>query len=339
MSGGLNGGFDAGVAQLAPGLVATEYDVGENVLGVAALSYGVLSALGDGRVVLVGEGRTLTEHDGAASRLLALDPDRAISAGQDGAIFLHAKAGASPLRSGDGEWVNALDYSQSRDLIAVASGDRVELIGPHGRVGWLAGHESTVTGVAFSPDGHSLAASRYDGISVWSVGDAKPATMLEWKGSMIGVSWSPDGRYIAGATQDRELHVWDMLSGKDYRLGGFETKIRGIDWTADSSHLVTSGADVITAWPINGGPGAFPPEEIGFAYGSRVTCVAAGGGLDKIAGGFSNGAVLIGNARTGEAAIAGAPGEEPVEAVAWNAAQTRLCFGDRGGRVVVVEMP
>ena len=173
---------------------------------------------------------------------------------------------------------------------------------------------------------------------------AKPSWPLElyWKGSAISVSWSPDGRYIAAATQDRELHVWDLATGKDYRLGGFTAKVRQIGWSEDSSHLVSSGSDVIAAWPITGGPGAFPPREIGYVCAAQVTAVAAGGPCDRLAGGFSNGAVLIGDAKSGDALIAraGAEGEAgAITQLTWDTTGfERLYFGTRDKRCGVISI-
>ena len=337
---------DIGADRVSDAFEVRETQVGANVTALAAFAGGCVIGLGDGRVLEIGPGGAVerSRHVGAVTSVMA-DKSGGIgySAGQDGALLSFAlgdragsDAGAASLRASDGQWVTVAERHDASDLVAIAVGKSVTLYRGGEAVGRLSDHPSAVTGMAFSPAGDHIAVSRYDGITVWRVDAMDTPSSLYWKGSAIACSWSPDGRYIAAATQDRELHVWDRVTDRDYRLGGFQAKPRQIDWSADSAFLLSSGADVIAAWPITGEPGAFPPSEIGYAYAAHVSAIAAGGAPDRLAGGFSNGVLLIGDARNGEALVARADAGSEITRLSWEHASDTLWFGDRRGIVGVV---
>ncbi|MCI4666315.1 MAG: hypothetical protein MRY74_16525 [Neomegalonema sp.] len=333
---------DHGAEQIAPGVASRESHVGANVTTLAALKNGCAAGLGDGRVLTISADGVAerAQHSGAVTAIAATADDGVVSAGQDGLVLLtRADGGQMTLIDAKGEWITAAAHSVANGLTAAAYGKNIVVAGPDGLVGRFTDHPSSVADLCFSPAGDRLAVSRYDGVTIWSMTDAAAPIELSWKGSAVAVSWSPDGRYIAAATQDRELHAWDMVTGKDYRLGGFKAKPRQIAWSDDSAYLLSSGADVIASWPIAGGPGAFPPVEIGYVCDSSVSAVA-GGPIKRLAGGFTNGAILIGDATKGDAMIAraGVAGDPDAEItrLAWDADHRRLYFGARNGALGLV---
>ncbi len=78
-------------------------------------------------------------------------------------------------------------------------------------------HKAAYT-VAWSPDGHLLAATRYDGyVRVWDASSGKLLRLLTSSNQPNAVSWSPDGHVLASASDDGTVQLWDSSSFKNIR--------------------------------------------------------------------------------------------------------------------------
>src|SRR4029079_14333647 len=108
--------------------------------------------------------------------------------------------------------------------------------GPDGVIAWSAGkqafmktakgeeraHEmpSSVGGIAFAPKGLRLAVAHYNGASLWFPNAAAKPEVLEWKGSHVDVTFSPDGRFLVTAMQESSLHGWRLADTQPQPLLG-----------------------------------------------------------------------------------------------------------------------
>ncbi|MEO1205238.1 MAG: WD40 repeat domain-containing protein [Pseudomonadota bacterium] len=310
----------------------------------------------DGRVcaVSLGDGRiNITQLDKAgvptASKSIACHRVAAvglhtlgemfISIGQDGRAVLFNGAepdGAKDIYAFPDAWIEAIAVSETAGLIALASKSLCVVVDPAGQVLSTTDVGSTISSIAFDAKGGRIVASHYNGVTTITAATGEVELTLEWKGSHTGVSWSPSDRYVVSATQEKELHVWDLITLKDFRMGGYPRKCHQMAWTADGETLACSGADVITAWSFAGsGPSGRPPVEIGFVFGGMVCAVAAHPSKPLVAGGFTSGNVLIGGTVKGEAVVAQAANGEAVTCLAWSPDGDVLIAGNSAGTLSV----
>ncbi len=115
---------------------------------------------------------------------------------------------------------------------------------------------TTVGGLAFAPKGFRLAVAHYNGVTLWFPNAAQAAPeLLEWKGSHLGVGFSPDGRFLVTTMQEPTLHGWRLVDRKHMRMSGYAARVQSVDWIADGDWLATSGADALILWPFQGKDG------------------------------------------------------------------------------------
>ncbi len=153
-------------------------------------------------------------------------------------------------------------------------------LGPDGAVAWSAGKTafvqakelrtfeapSTVGGLAFLPKGFRLALAHYNGATLWFPNAPQAAPeKLEWKGSHLGVTVSPDGRFLVTTMQEPMLHGWRLADRQHMRMSGYAARVTSLGWTIGGHWLATSGATQLILWPFQtkDGPMGKQPRAVG----------------------------------------------------------------------------
>jgi len=226
---------------------------------------------------------------------------------------------------------------------------------PDGAVAWSAGKTafvqapkgevksfevpSTVGGLAFAPKGLRLAIAHYNGVTLWFPNMAGNAEVLEWAGSHLGVTFSPDNKFLVTAMHEPALHGWRLVDGKHMRMTGYPARVRSISWSAGGKGLATSGADTVIIWPFASKDGPMGKEPAMLApLKAKVTMVACHPKQDILAAGYSDGTILMVRITDGAEILIRANKGQPVSALAWNAKGTLLAFADQDGDAGLLEL-
>ncbi|MDE3177998.1 MAG: WD40 repeat domain-containing protein [Pseudomonadota bacterium] len=313
-------------------------EAGEHVIAAAFLGDAPALALANG-VIKLG-GRDVAAHPDAALLCAAFDGERLMTGGDDGRVVATGADGTTQtLGDEKGKWIDAL---AARDgAVAWSAGRTARARDAKGVVkGWTA--PTSVRGLAFLPKGYRVAAAHYNGVSLWFPNaDAAPQVM-EWKGSHLDATVSPDGRFLVTTMQENALHGWRLGDGRNMRMTGYPGKTRSISWSHDGHWLATSGAEACVVWPFKekDGPMGKPPRECGVRP-HRVTQVAFHPRALVVAIGYADGMTLL--SRLGDAAeiLVRAPetGDGAISALAWDKTGARLLFGTEAGRAGLLTLP
>jgi WD40 repeat protein len=297
-------------------------------------------ALGDGTVRLAEGWQSVTAHDGACLAIAPDAQDGVITGGDDGRLMRVAPDGtATQIAAFGSKWVDHVAAHES-GLRAAAVGKAVHLIDGAGAALKSLAHPSTVTGIGFDAKGKRVAASHYNGASLWFVAakEDKPRS-LEWKGSHTGVLISPDGSHVVTSMQENTLHGWRLADGQHMRMAGYPSKTKSFAFTAKGRWLATAGADCVVLWPFfGGGPMGKAPTELAGGDGVLCTVVACHPTQEVVAAGFGDGLVLIAEVTSGRVVPVAAPRGSAVSALAWDDVGAQLAFGTESGFAGLVDL-
>lgn len=298
-------------------------------------------ALGDGTLRLAAaEGFTaVTAHAGAVLSLCAYPLGGFLSGGDDGQLIRTQAGEAVRVKSFGAKWVeHVAAFAGRTSYIAAAVGRIVHLLNGAGEPVRELIHTSSVTGIVFDSKGKRLAASHYNGASLWFTGSAAPPKLLEWKGSHITIAMHPQGEAVVTAMQENALHGWSLPEGKHMRMSGYPAKPESLGFTKSGRWLATSGAESVILWPFfGGGPMGKPPKELGLGDGivKRVACHPE---HEVVAAGFDTGLVLIIDINRETVVPVCGPGRGAVSALAWDATGARLALGTETGFAALLDL-
>ena len=299
-------------------------------------------ALGDGTVRFE-TGETVEAHPDAAILCAARHPSGqgVITGGDDGRVVWSKADGAVELAALTGRWIDAVDASAESGLIAFAAGKQVEVLDAKDSLfRRVFAHERSVAGLAFEPKGRKLACATYNGCAVWfaRIAEQKP-TVLKWAGSHLGVTWSPDARFLISSMQENMLHGWRIADAKDMRMSGYGAKPKSLAFLGGGKLLATSGAAGAVVWQFvgNNGPMGQQAAEIGHRDGTLVTRVA--GAPDKLVlvAGTTDGRVWAAELNTTRQTTM-REGGAAISALAVSPKGDRAAWGDEDGGAGVVPL-
>ena len=109
----------------------------------------------------------------------------------------------------------------------------------------LAGHTSTVWGVAFSPDGRLLATVSTDTTArLWDPATGEHRrTLTGHDEPLSSVAFSPDGRLLATPSTDTTARLWNPGTGEHRRTLTGPAPVTGVAFSPDGRLLATAGYD------------------------------------------------------------------------------------------------
>jgi WD40 repeat protein len=290
---------------------------------------------------------------GAEENISFVDAEGAISpvAVHGGGILCAVSDGKRILTGGDDGKVVAVDARGEVTQLAIDSKRRwVDNVAVHpdGAYAWSVGKTayvmngkneeksfevpSTVGGLAFAPKGLRLAIAHYNGVTLWFPNMAANAEFLEWAGSHLSVTFSPDNKFLVTAMHEPAMHGWRLADNRHMRMSGYPGRVKSMSWSAGGRFLATSGADMVIMWPFASKDGPMGKEPAMLApLQARVTVVACHPKQDILACGYADGTVLMVRLEDGAEILVRRNGTPPVAALGWNAKGTLLAFADEEG--------
>lgn len=220
--------------------------------------------------------------------------------------------------------------------------------------------------LTWSPDGSKIVvgAANDDGTGdVWDVNSRQIIYRLEGHRDIINqFAWSPDGAWIATASQDRTIRLWNAADGilaktvyiiTSQPLPEDRAPTNSVSWNPTSTQVAIGAEDgTIRVWDRTASPlvqqGIDPVEPMVFhPYPDNllpqdwitILSVAWSPDGNQIASGDENGNVIIWNAASGRQLQVIHAGSDWVYSVAWDYCGEKLAYSGEDGLPVVLSIP
>ena len=148
--------------------------------------------------------------------------------------------------------------------------------------------------------------------------------------ALTDISFAPNGRWVATASIDRTVRIWDARDGKSMAtfFGGHRDWIRTIDYRPDGSRLCSGGDDgAIRLWDMQKG------RRMHHLHGHKgwIHCVSYSGDGALIASGGADGQVCIWQVETMELVCKYGPFSSAITSVTFDPMGKWLAIAYAGG--------
>ena len=123
--------------------------------------------------------------------------------------------------------------------------------------------------MAWRSDGTLLATANPTGVEIMDAATLQPVVGFQNPepvgrgGDVYSVAWHPGGKLVAGGSLNGSVRLWDIETGEmvdEFRgnyypiMGGFETSVFGLHFSADGTQLTSVSADgTIRTWEVETG--------------------------------------------------------------------------------------
>jgi WD40 repeat protein len=205
-----------------------------------------------GKLLLTLEGHTAPVH------CIAFSPDgtRVATGAFDGQMKIWNATSGSLIASGDGFIFPVMAVAFSPDGRFVASGGADKNLkiwdAKQGELlQELSGHQASIHGISYSRDGRIASASWDRTVRLWDIGPdgrspgnsrrSDPDQVLQHADRVNAVAFSPDGKFVVSACEDKTVRIWNAVTRKEV---GTPRPHRAVVWSVsflgDGERLVSA---------------------------------------------------------------------------------------------------
>jgi WD40 repeat protein len=174
--------------------------------------------------------------------------------------------------------------------------------GANGSPEYFTAHSESITAMAISPDGRTLATSAgwsERNIKLWAIPSFQQIGQLTGHDAYVaGLKFSPDGQTLASASTDQTIRLWDVATHQTRKLfPRFPAQVRRVCFSPDGRTLFSGDSDgAVQRWPVE--PQPVEPEA-GFWQTTAASTLLTVSPDGRRIGEIRQGCICLGDAQPG----------------------------------------
>ena len=172
--------------------------------------------------------------------------------------------------------VNYCCYSPDNNYIISATNSTVKVWNNNDAFKSKSLPHFNTTSWIFSPDSNILitASSEIGGyvrdksFNIWNLKDLDENVKLsEHSSSITSCAFSPDGYYLATASDDKTINLWELTNKKViYSLSGHSAGIKSCSFSPDGKHIIAVDGVTLKVWNVETGLECYTIDAVGSSY-------------------------------------------------------------------------
>lgn len=243
---------------------------------------------------------------------------------------------ANHLPARDEGPVRGVAFSPDGQTMAFACGSIVLVTPANADQAQCLKVEGNVTDLAFSPDGQTLAAVHPGGLTRWSLsGPETDAIHSALPGAPQGVTWRRDGAWLAIQQEAEGFALVNAQTGAVKHQHNFPAPVRSLDFGMPSDTIVAAGAFRVAGWTL---------ADMGDVVSGKpglvlIDAVAACPTRNILAVGYANGLISLTEIGHPSEILLREDTGSGISAMRWSANGKYLALAGNDGSAALVEFP